>query len=301
VTELTPQIKVMVQNDSGKDIPPRSVVVVAYDEVVAATTENEPITIVHVMQYNGQAGNILVTGDSTIYAASGIQPRVPTTGWWSQANSYGVAYSDQRLYVSIDQAISLPVPGEEWGPVSGQWYITRGGKGFFADGYYQAPGSTGSGSSGTVDTNSGVDGNGGLDNVDPSRAIFMRGTPWKKNWGMVVSNLTSGTLSAPTTCLVDVWLPDTTSSASPVPYVRATNNALLGMTVTNRGCYNSNPTSGSGAGSGSDSSGPIPCRIEYDHDAQEWYLAWLGRCITVATNVSCNSSGLTVTYRSVTG
>ena len=354
MSESAPQFSVLIQNDSGIDIPPRSVVVVIYDEITAPTETNEAVLIVHVEQFSGQPGNILVTGPVTIPAApdpvvdaeeetqeeeqddgeeSEVEAEVqdeereviededelaqedeaedvPIGGgaveeaeqsWWSADNSYGLAYSDQRIYVAIDQSIDLPTPGEEWGPVAGQWYITRGGRGFFADGYPQSPGGSGSGS--------GEGGGGDPANIDFGRAIFMRGTPFKKNWAKITSLLSPGTLESPTTCTVDVWLPDPNSTSNPRPYVVATDNALLGMTVTNRGCYEIDAPGGSSSGSGSRpasasssaNNSQITCRIEYDNDAGEWYLAWLGRCFPVVTSVSCSSSGLTVKYGSVTG
>lgn len=289
MSELTPEMAVFIQNDSGQSIPPRSIVVISEVEITTATDTNESIAIQHVVQFDDQPGNILVTGPDTIPAPTTGAELVPG-GWWNPNNSYGLAYSDQRIYVAIDQTIDLPLLGEEWGPVAGEWFVTRGRRGFFADGYAEVPSGSGSGSGSGGEVNDGV-----------GWTVFMRGTPFKRNWAKITSLLSPGTLEAPTTATVDVWLPDQSSSLSPKPYIVATDNALLGLTVTNRGCYEIDaPGSGSGSGSGS-GNGPVTCRIEYDNDANEWYIAWVGRCSPVVTAVSCGSGGLSVTYGKVTG
>ena len=119
MTALSPQVPISVKNDSGQAIPPRSIVVITSVTIQPTGPGQESTALHHVMQYScGQVGNIAVTGLSPIYVGR-----------------QGVAYFDQFIYVSIDPAISTPTPGEEWGPVEGSWTITRGGKGFFAQGY----------------------------------------------------------------------------------------------------------------------------------------------------------------------
>lgn len=121
-TAFKPANWIRIQNDSGMLIPPRSVVVVTSvttDPIaVDPTYPYESIDTHHVQQYNGQAGNVFVTGAVAI--ASG---------------QLGVAYTDQFIYVAIDTGVAIPVSGEMWGPASGTWTITRGGWGFVAEGY----------------------------------------------------------------------------------------------------------------------------------------------------------------------
>lgn len=121
MTALSPKVRVKILNASGMDIPPRSVVVaigvVTTSETASADAES--YTLVH--QYGcGRPGNVMVTGPETI-----------------RAGNYGSAYFDQFLYVSIDDSISDPAPGEEWGPSDGSWVLTRTNdtKGFFPQGH----------------------------------------------------------------------------------------------------------------------------------------------------------------------
>ena len=123
MTALAPKISVVIQNDSGLTIPPRSIVVAVSVETIQATANNEATSFTHVDQYGcGKPGNIMVTGNISI--ASGAK---------------GLAYFDQFIYVSVDPAISDPAPGEEWGPSDGSWVLTRNSNtvGFFAQGHSQ--------------------------------------------------------------------------------------------------------------------------------------------------------------------
>jgi hypothetical protein len=292
MTATIPEIPLFVQNDSGLSIPPRSVVVVSEVEITEATDTAESIEIWHVEQYTGQAGNILITGASTIAApvSESSTPAESTTGWWSPNNSYGVAYSDQRIYIAIDPTVSPPLPGEVWGPVEGEWYVTRGGTGFVADGYPTEnipAGSSGSSS--------------GISFPYGQLAIFYRAIGAQQYWGMIRSPVYPGTFSSPTTLTFDAWLPTPGTTLGPKPLAVSTVPSLVGMTVTNRFCFTVTNTSDSGSSGSSSGSISVPGRIEYDSAAGEWVLVDVGRCIQIATNVSCTSSGLSVTYGNVTG
>jgi hypothetical protein len=119
MSALTPRDGYVIQNDSGMEIPARSVVVVLSVELTVATALNEPQMIFHIDQYGcGKSGNIMVTHPQTI-----------------KAGGPGYAFFDAFLYVSIDTTAADPAVGEEWGPTDGSWVISRGGKGFFAQGY----------------------------------------------------------------------------------------------------------------------------------------------------------------------
>lgn len=161
MSEYDPQIAVFIQNDSGEDIPPRSVVVITSVEITPQTDEQESIAIHHVTKFTGQGGNVLITGNKTIVASpTGDSTSVSSSNWWSGNKSYGLAYADMRVAVQINPSIEPPIGGEQWGPVSGQWFITRGGTGFFADGY-----ATGQDSSSSTDSTS----------VNRKQSVFMRG------------------------------------------------------------------------------------------------------------------------------
>lgn len=119
MTALAPRIGLLIQNDSGMDIPPRSIVVVTGVETTVATELDDACSITHVDQYGcDKPGNVMVTGAAVILTGS-----------------RGRAFFDQFIYVSIDDTVSDPTCGEEWGPTDGSWVITRGGKGFFAQGH----------------------------------------------------------------------------------------------------------------------------------------------------------------------
>lgn len=145
MTTLAPRNGVLIQNDSGMVIPPRSVVVVTSVEITTTTSIQEGVAIHHVTQYTGQAGNILVTGRTA--TPSGTSGSASSSSWWSSAKGYGRAYTDTLIYVSIDPTLSPPTAGEQWGPTPGQWFITRGGANFFSQG---APAGMSSSSSGTL-------------------------------------------------------------------------------------------------------------------------------------------------------
>jgi len=122
----------MIQNDSGMNIPPNSVVVVTFVEYTTGDANNDPEVIHHVTQYSGQSGNFLVTGDTDIPAGatggtSGDAEETPRA-------SLSRAYSDSFIYVAIDPGVAVPTAGEQWSPVSGKWYLSRGGSGFNAQG-----------------------------------------------------------------------------------------------------------------------------------------------------------------------
>ena len=123
MTALAPKISVVIQNDSGMTIPPRSIVVALSVETIPATANNEATSFTHVGQYGcGKPGNIMVTGNISI-----------------NSGAKGLAYFDQFIYVSVDPTISDPAPGEEWGPSDGSWVLTRNNNtvGFFAQGHSQ--------------------------------------------------------------------------------------------------------------------------------------------------------------------
>lgn len=168
--ELFPTQGVYIQNDSGMDIPPYSVMVVTGVEITTNSEGQEGVAIRHVTQYAGQAGNILVNGPFPIKAAMLVNPdyEVESGDWWNPNNSYGMAFADDRLYVAIDQTVPMPKPGDEWGPVSGKWTIGPTGAGFLADGYPAGGGSSSSSSS----SSSSIDWE--PENVNTTRAIFAR-------------------------------------------------------------------------------------------------------------------------------
>jgi len=117
-----PQIGVAVENMSGEDIPPRSVVLVTGVE----TSSDNRLTWSKVTKYDGSAGNIMVTGP-------GVIPATMVDGTGETVNGRGTAYYDDFIYVSIDPA-STPAAGDVYGPVEGQWYIGPDGNGFVAQG-----------------------------------------------------------------------------------------------------------------------------------------------------------------------
>ncbi|MBZ5782153.1 hypothetical protein, partial [Klebsiella aerogenes] len=90
--------------DSGADIPPRSVVVVTSVETWASDSENESKTVLHVEKYGGGFGNVMVTGPVTMKA--GVVGTSPTG--WDKTKSFGKAFLDDLIYVSIDTGIADP-------------------------------------------------------------------------------------------------------------------------------------------------------------------------------------------------
>ena len=124
---LSPKVSLKIKNDSGKTIPPRSVVVVTSMETTTATSNSDAETFAHVDQYGcGRPGIILVTGPAQILAGK-----------------KGLGFVDQLIYVSIDSSVSDPAPGEQWGPSDGSWTLTRTKNtiGFFAMGHSNNGGS----------------------------------------------------------------------------------------------------------------------------------------------------------------
>jgi len=201
MTIANPRITVQIQNDSGTTIPPRSIVVVTSVESIDPQDGQEPYLVHHATKYTGQAGNVYVTGQQSIPAGtSGF------SGTWLSSNSYGLAYSDDLLYVSIDTSVATPLAGEQWGPVSNTWTISRGGLGWFCQGF--------------ADTG-----------ASPRRALFRRDRGWA--WGKLASSLTAGSAGSPTVAQFDIWHPDPTSGASPRPLVKASASGLQGLTLVN--------------------------------------------------------------------
>lgn len=189
-TPQMPSRGMRIQNDNAAVIPPRSIVVVTSVATSAATSTQEAETITHVDKYNGtRAGNIMVTGVSPI-----------------KPGGQGMAFYDSFLFVAIDQSITAPKAGEQWGPVPNQWYVSRGGMGFFAQGH---PASNG----------------------DPAKSMFRRDRGWA--WCKLASTLSFGSTSSPTTCTVNIWHRDPSSGATPAPLVVASNTGLLGLTIAN--------------------------------------------------------------------
>ncbi len=129
MSALVPEIGILIQNDSGSVIPPRSVVICTSVEIVATGTDQEMVAVHHVDKFNTQVGNFLVTGTEAIPATSTDGSAFPGS------RSLGTAYFDNFIYTAIDQSVATPKVGEQWGPCPGQWYVTRGGLGFFAQGY----------------------------------------------------------------------------------------------------------------------------------------------------------------------
>jgi hypothetical protein len=200
MSALIPEIAIQIQNDSGSIIPARSVVVCTSVEMVQTGPGQETIAVHHVTQYTGQAGNIYVTGPEDIPATNSDTSAFPGSRVISEA------YSDQFIYVAIDQAIAVPKSGEQWGPVPNQWYVSRGGLGFFAEGH---PASNG----------------------DPAKSMFLRDRGWA--WGKLTTTQAAGSAASPTFTTFDIWHPDQTSVASPKPLIKALNTGLQGLQFVN--------------------------------------------------------------------
>lgn len=224
MTESVPQIGIKIVNDSGQVIPPRSIVVVTSVTMDTANFE-EGKTVNHAVQYNGQAGNIFVTGAQAI-----------------AVGKRGSAYSDQFIYVGIDPSVGStsgsdaslnPLSGEMWGPIPGSWTVGRGGIGFFAQGYVENNGSY-------------------------KRAMFRRDSGFC--YAKIISGLSAGTFENPTQCVVNIWTKDPNNATNPRALIQAINSQLLGLVATNRGCW-----SGSSSSSSSSSNTGIACRLEYDN------------------------------------
>lgn len=189
MSALAPTVPIQIQNDSGAIIPPRSIVVCTSFEIRLSGPGQEYFGVSHVVQYNNQPGNIYVTGPAPI-----------------AVGKLGIAYDDRLIYASMDVAPATPIVGEQWGPVAGAWTITRGGMGFFCQGY---PASNGS----------------------PSLGMFHRDRGWA--WGKLTGSLAAGSAASPTVAIIDTWNPDPTSMATPPPLIVSTVSGLLGISVPN--------------------------------------------------------------------
>jgi hypothetical protein len=80
-------------------------------------------------------------------------------------------------------------------------------------------------------------------------------------WGKLATDLDAGSMTAPTTCEVDVWLPIPGNTDDPVQFAVATDSNLLGLTVVNR------DSSLSGVSG-------LACKIQYAFG--EWSIFWIG-------------------------
>lgn len=80
-------------------------------------------------------------------------------------------------------------------------------------------------------------------------------------WGKLASTLAEGSMTSPTTCTVDVWLPVPGNTDDPVEFAVATDSGLLGITVVNRDPSLSGVTG-------------LVCKIQYAHG--EWSIFWIG-------------------------
>ena len=90
MTAGSPTSRILIINDSGKDIPSRSIVVVTSVTIDSTGPGQESLATHHVKQYGcGMVGNVYVTGLGVI--ANGKK---------------GSAYSDTLIYVSIDTSVS---------------------------------------------------------------------------------------------------------------------------------------------------------------------------------------------------
>ena len=201
-TPFVPELGILIQNDSGETIPPRSVVVVTSVEIVPVDAGMENATIHHATKYTGQHGNIYVTGS----VALDPQP-LGTSPPYLSGRATGTAYSDQFIYVAIDADVTNPLAGEQWGPVPNTWTVSRGGCGFFCQGY-------------------------AVTGASSQRAMFLRDRGFL--WGKLTSDLPSGSMCAPSTATFNVWNADPDSDESPVPYIETDTSGLLGLTVVNR-------------------------------------------------------------------
>ena len=153
MSDTSPRIKIRIKNDSGRTMPEHSIIVVTSVEETAGDDNTDPELINHATRYGcGTNGNVFVTGKTAILPSG-----------------FGAATADPLVYVSIDTGISPPVPGEEWGPVDDQWYVTRGGRGFFAQGVSSA-------------------------NTDTTKAVFLR--TYVRDPASICSSFSSSSLSS---------------------------------------------------------------------------------------------------------
>ncbi len=122
---LAPKLLFPVENVGGVTIPPFSVVLV----VGTSTSADGSSTWSRVKQYDGTAGNIMVTTEREIPAFR----YDPDSSTQTQINGRGSAAFDEFLYVAVDST-GPSAAGDEWGPVSGQWTIGASGAGFVSQG-----------------------------------------------------------------------------------------------------------------------------------------------------------------------
>lgn len=122
-TGTGPQRGYPIENTSEEDIPPRSIVLVT--GVTYADDKQKSWSTV--TKFNGDPGNIMVTGPVTI-------PSQMKNADDALVNGRGVAYYDDFIYVSVDPALTSMVAGDELGPVDGEWFIGAAGNGFVAQG-----------------------------------------------------------------------------------------------------------------------------------------------------------------------
>lgn len=177
-------------NGTGNTIPPRSVILATQVTTVSATNTQEQYTYLAANKFTwGNPGIIMVTGDSPIYPGQ-----------------YGLAFLDRLIFVAIDQTVSTPQVGEQWGPVNSSYTISRGGMGFFAVGY---PSSNG----------------------DPTKAMFVRDRGY--SIGKFAGSMTAGSAAVPTTATVNTWHPDPTLTGLSRQLVQASASGLAGIEVTN--------------------------------------------------------------------
>ena len=298
MTSLVPKLGIVIQNDSGKEIPPRSIVVVTSVEYVAGGVGQETVAVHHANQYSGQNGNIFVTGMTSISSQSG------TPGAYLGGRSLGMAFSDQFIYVALDPSSPSPASGDQWGPVSGSWTIGPNRSGFILQGY--------------------ADDGGTLKNAMCFRTPFDN----RRYWAKITTALTSGAFGCPTTCSANVWSINESGSqgsSSPgsasqtlLPFAVSLNTSLLNLKVVNRDAnLTANP-------------GDI-VKIEWDQVNREWSIYWKGKdqacssssdstastsstsvsgtssssqpcgCVTVVTSVSCLNGNLYVGYGQARG
>lgn len=122
-TGTGPQRGYPIENTSEEDIPPRSIVLVTG----VTYAEDKQKSWSTVTKYNGDPGNIMVTGPVTI-------PAQMMNADDALVNGRGVAYYDDFIYVSVDPALTAMTAGDELGPVADEWFIGSAGSGFVAQG-----------------------------------------------------------------------------------------------------------------------------------------------------------------------
>ena len=78
-------------------------------------------------------------------------------------------------------------------------------------------------------------------------------------WGKLATELTAGAMANPTTCEVDVWLPEVGNTDDPVVFAVAQDEDLLGLTVVNR----------------SDMTGTVGTMVKIEYAFGEWSFKWV--------------------------